>query len=169
MSTKHITLSLTQVIPGSSITLLFSLHLHFQQVVQDKIWLSSLLVLFCYYWSYAHNNHALGNLPPKNHLPQIISPLSHGCYPPHFCPPVHCLCSLSMQSHRGIPLPECFGGSLLPSSFSWALPTSPASFLASSHTLHTFWSYLGRPIVDCPEKNNTCKCKSVLLMMILGQ
>ena len=33
MSTKHITLSLTQVILSSSITLLFSLHLHFQRIV----------------------------------------------------------------------------------------------------------------------------------------
>lgn len=37
------------------------------------------------------------------------------------------------QSHQGTPLPECFRGSLLPSGFSWALPTSSASFLAFSH------------------------------------
>lgn len=77
--------------------------------------------------------------------------------------------AFSMQSHRGIPLPECFGGSLLPSSFSCALPTSPASFLAASHHAPHILVILRETYSRLSRKNNTCKCKSVLLMMILGQ
>ena len=120
-----------------------------QTVAQAKIWLLSLLVLFCYSWSSAHNNQALVNPPPKNHLPQIISPLSHGCYPPHFCPPVHYLHSLLNAVslwHSPDWMPCC------PRASAGLCPPLWPHFLLLLTMLHTFWSYLGRPIVDCPDK-----------------
>lgn len=134
MSAKHITLSLTQVTFSSSITLLLSSYPHFQQVVPPFKQLPK--PKFGY-----HPSLSCSVTPDP--MPTITKPLwiyllkiiclrSFLLFPMDVtlltsAPQSIVYIAFSMQSHRGIPLPECF------SSFSGALPTSPASFLAFSH------------------------------------
>ena len=161
MSTKHITLSLTQVTLSSPITLLLSLHLHFQWVTPPckQLLRPKLGCHPCLYCSItpdpmpAINYQALVNLPSENHLPQIISPLS--MYATLLTSTLQSIDHMEPSQCNFIMALPCLSAFVVsccpPDSAGLCLPLQP-HFLLLLTILCTFWSYLGRPIIDLPDK-----------------